>query len=249
MPTSNAHDRACDCPIPSRASKGWSGNASAVWAAITKTGGHGVVDMVAGIEVLATMDRLCTRPPKHTCLHIMHPQGQHMRHTANPEHNNESHYWSPPFAKSYAAVMHTHHRCTYMPRRGGGVTMPAPLRWALFAAVCGTRAKVAAKGLWNMRVLERRSQGSTVHIPGKWILTPRCQASGGEPVWHLKEEVLCPHRQGHNQPRLEPFSCILNWCMPPPSPAPHEHAMTLPNSMPHDRPPRRPRLETKHREQ
>ena len=84
---------------------------------------------VPSVEVVAAMDSLCTGPARHTCLQVMHLQGQHMWHTATQSTTKECLYWSLPCAKRYAALMRTNHRCTYMQGRGEEVTMPVPLPW------------------------------------------------------------------------------------------------------------------------
>ena len=49
-------------------------------------------------------------------------------------------------------MMHTDDRCRYQEGEGQETTIPAPLLWALLAAVWGTKVRLAAKGVQNMRL-------------------------------------------------------------------------------------------------
>ena len=49
-------------------------------------------------------------------------------------------------------MMHTDDRCRYQEGEGQETTIPAPLLWALLAAVWGTKVRLVAKGVQNMRL-------------------------------------------------------------------------------------------------
>ena len=82
----------------------------------------------------------------------MHAQAQHVWHTANPHPELSKQYWSLPSADSYAALMHIDSRCRYEPGEGDEIIVPAPLPRELLSAVWGPQAKLAAKGVWKMRI-------------------------------------------------------------------------------------------------
>ena len=94
--------------------------------------------------------------------------------------------------------MQTDHRCMYQQGQPGDVVVPAPLLWAFLGSVWGTRARVASKGVWGMRLCK---------IIGSWWdtqlrvgglpdqeLQPLMTPEFGEPVCYIVVTVGKPTR-------------------------------------------------------
>ena len=107
---------------------------------------------VPSTDVVAAMQVLSVEPARHLCLRIMHTQGMYIWHTATADTELWREYWALPAGQHYAAMMHTDDRCRYQEGEGQETTIPAPLLWALLAAVWGTKVRMAAKGVQNMRL-------------------------------------------------------------------------------------------------
>ena len=107
---------------------------------------------VPSTDVVAAMQVLSVEPARHLCLRIMHTQGMYIWHTATADTELWKEYWALPAGRHYAAMMHTDDRCRYQEGEGQETTIPAPLLWALLAAVWGTNTRLAAKGVQNMRL-------------------------------------------------------------------------------------------------
>ena len=107
---------------------------------------------VPSVEVLETLKALSAEPARHVCMRIMNAQARHIWYTADPLVGAERQYWALPEAPGYAALMYADSRCHYAPGAGDEIVVPAPLLWGLLSTVWGLRAKLAAKGVWNMRL-------------------------------------------------------------------------------------------------
>ena len=102
------------------------------------------------VAVVEALQAVCTVPARQLCLQIMHAHAQYIWYTATPNREVVGKYRTLPSVEGYAAHMCMDDR--YELGDGHEIVVLAPLLWALLFAVWGLQLKLAAKGVWNMRV-------------------------------------------------------------------------------------------------